>query len=83
MFAGGFATGRGRPLGEDDMCRWRLVLVAGLYGLVAWDASAQTLTEEQALARMRTEHPQLRVLQLTVRELEAATRERSLRATRR
>ncbi len=62
------------------MCRWRLVLVAGLYGLVAWDASAQTLTEEQALARMRTEHPQLRVLQLTVRELEAATRERSLRA---
>ena len=62
------------------MCRWRLVLVAGVCGLVVSDASAQTLTEAQALARMRTEHPQLRVLQLTVRELEAATRERSLRA---
>ncbi len=62
------------------MCRWRLVLVAGLCGLLVWDASAQTLTEEQALARMRTEHPQRRVLQLTVRELQAATRERSLLA---
>ena len=63
------------------MCRWRpLVLAAGFYGLVAWGASAQTLTEEQALARMRMEHPQLRVLRLTVRELEADARERSLLA---
>ena len=63
------------------MCRWRpLVLAAGLWGLVVWGASAQVLTEAQALARMRMEHPQLRVLRLTVRELEADTRERSLLA---
>ena len=61
------------------MYRWRpLVLAAGFCGLVAWGASAQTLTEEQALARMRMEHPQVRVLRLTVRELEADARERSL-----
>ena len=59
------------------MCRWP-VLAAGFCGLVAAGASAQTLTEEQALARMRMEHPQIRVLQFTVRELEAAARERSL-----
>ncbi len=63
------------------MCRWRpLVLAAGFCGLVAWGASAQTLTEEQALARMRMEHPQVRALRLTVRELEADARERSLLA---
>ena len=63
------------------MCRWRpLVLAAGFCGLVAWGASAQTLTEEQALARMRSEHPQERVLHFTVREVAAAARERSLLA---
>ena len=61
------------------MCRWRpLVLATGFCGLVAWGASAQTLTEEQALTRMRLEHPQVRVLRFTVREVEAAARERSL-----
>lgn len=61
------------------MCRWRpLVLATGFCGLVAWGASAQTLTEEQALTRMRMEHPQIRVLRFTVREVEAAARERSL-----
>ena len=63
------------------MCRWRqLALATGCCGLVAWGASAQTLTEEQALARMRVEHPQVRVLHFTVRELEAAARERGLLA---
>ena len=50
------------------MCRWRpLVLATGFCGLVAWGASAQTLTEKQALTRMRMEHPQIRVLRFTVR----------------
>ena len=63
------------------MCRWRpLVLAAGFCGLVAWDAAAQGLTEEQTLARMRMEHPEVRVLRLAVRELEADARERSLLA---
>ena len=61
------------------MCQGRrAVLVASLCALAVRGASAQTLTEEQALARMRTEHPQVRVLALTVRELEADIRERSL-----
>jgi cobalt-zinc-cadmium efflux system outer membrane protein len=55
-------------------------LVAGLSVLLVQAVSAQTLTEEQALARMRSEHPQIRLLDLTVRELEADTRERSLLA---
>ena len=56
----------------------RTVLVAGLSVLVVQAVSALTLTEEQALARMRLEHPQIRVLDLKVRELEADTRERTL-----
>ena len=63
------------------MRRWRpLVLATGFCGLVGWGASAQTLTEAQALTRMRMEHPQIRVLRFTVREVEAAARERSLLA---
>ena len=63
------------------MRRWRpLVLATGFCGLVGWSASAQTLTEAQALTRMRMEHPQIRVLRFTVREVEAAARERSLLA---
>ena len=58
----------------------RTVLVAGVSALVVQAVSAQTLTEEQALARMRSEHPQIRVLELSVRELEADTRERTLLA---
>ena len=61
------------------MCRWRpLVLATGFCGLVTWNADAQTLTEAQALTRMRMEHPQMRVLRFTVGEVEAAARERSL-----
>ena len=63
------------------MCRGRrTILVASLCALAVRGVSAQTLTEEQALARMRAEHPQVRVLGLTVRELEADARERSLLA---
>ena len=63
------------------MCRWRsLVLAAGFCGLVAWEASAQTLTETQALTRMRMEHPLIHVLRFRVNELAADARERSLLA---
>ena len=63
------------------MCRGRRILVvAGLCMLAARAASAQTLTEAHALARMRAEHPQVRALELTVRELEADVRERNLLA---
>ena len=63
------------------MRRWRpLVLATGFCGLVGWGASAQTLTEEQALTRMRMEHPQIRVLRFTVREVAADARERGLLA---
>ena len=63
------------------MCRWRpLVWATGFSGLFVWGVSAQTLTEEQALTRMRMEHPQVRALRFTVRELEADARERSLLA---
>ena len=63
------------------MCRWRPLFLAAVFcGLVPWGASAQPLTEEQALARMRMEHPQVRVLHFTVLELEAEARERSLLA---
>ena len=63
------------------MCRWQPLVLAALFcGLVAWDAAAQTVTEEEALARMRMEHPEVRVLRSTVRELEADARERSLLA---
>ena len=58
----------------------RIVLIVGFSALVVHTVSAQTLTEEQALARMRSQHPQIRVLGLTVRELEADTRERTLLA---
>ncbi len=63
------------------MCRGRrIVLIAGLSALAATGVSAQSLSEEQALVRMRAEHPQVRVLELTVRELEADLRERGLLA---
>ncbi len=63
------------------MCRWRpLGLAIGFCGLFAWNGSAQTLTETQALTQMRMEHPLVRVLQFRVREVEAAARERGLLA---
>ena len=43
-------------------------------------ALAQTLTEAEAIARMRQEHPALRAFRLSVREVEADARERSLPA---
>ena len=63
------------------MRQWpMLVAAAGVWCAAAAPASGQTLTEAQALARMRAEHPQLRALRLGVRELEADARERRLLA---
>lgn len=63
------------------MRQWRmLVMAAGVWCAAAAPAAGQTLTEAQALARMRAEHPQLRALRLGVRELEADARERRLLA---
>ena len=62
------------------MCQWRMVFMAAGVWCAAAPASGQTLTEAQALARMRAEHPQLTALRLGVRELEADTRERQLLA---
>lgn len=59
------------------MPQWRmLVVAAGFWCAAAAPLSGQTLTEAQALARMRAEHPQLTALRLGVRELEADLRER-------
>lgn len=61
------------------MRQWRYaVLAAGVWSVTAAPAIGQPLTEEQALARMRAEHPHLQALRLGVRELEADTRERRL-----
>ena len=63
------------------MWRWqRTILASWLWVLAVPGASAQVLTEAQALQRMRAEHPQAQVLALRVRELEANTRERSFLA---
>ena len=63
------------------MRRWQRTILAGwLWVLAVPGASAQVLTEAQALERMRAEYPQAQVLALRVRELEASTRERSLLA---
>jgi len=53
-------------------------LLAGCCLLSAGQVSAQILTEQQALARMRAEYPHVQVLRLTVRELEADVRERTV-----
>ena len=61
------------------MCRGRPLIWSIVFcWLFVWGISAQTLTEEEALARMRVEHPQVRVLHYTVRESEADARERRL-----
>lgn len=61
------------------MRQWRFaVLAAAAWGAAAAAADGQTLTEEQALARMRAEHPRLEALRRGVREVEADARERRL-----
>ena len=63
------------------MREWRFaVLLAGVWGASVTPAAGQTLTEEQALERMRAEHPHLAALRLGVGELEADMRERRLLA---
>lgn len=63
------------------MRQWQLVLLAaGACCAGAAPVSGQALTEAQALARMRAEHPHLTALRLGVRELEAGERERRLLA---
>ena len=57
--------------------RW---LLAGLCGAIASPGAAQSLTEAQAVARMRAEYPHVTALRLGVRELEADARERTLPA---
>ena len=67
------------------MNQWRrLGLVTAISGVVALaagavsPAAAQTLTEAEALARMRQEHPAVHALRFGVREVEADALERSL-----
>ena len=55
--------------------RW---LLAGLCVALASPGAAQSLTEAEAVARMRAEYPHVTALQLGVRELEADARERTL-----
>ena len=62
------------------MRRLRTAVVTAGVLCGAATAGGQTLTEAQALARMRAEHPQMTALRLGVRELEADTRERRLLA---
>lgn len=63
------------------MRQWQVaVMAAGVWCAAAAPAFGQTLTEAQALARMRAEHPHLTALRLGVRELEAGERERRLLA---
>ena len=61
------------------MRRWqRTILAIWIWGLAVPGASAQALTEAQALARMRAEHPHARVLALRMLELESDARERAV-----
>ena len=57
--------------------RW---LPAGLCVALASPGAAQSLTEAEAVARMRAEYPHVTALRLGVRELEADARERTLPA---
>ncbi len=64
------------------MRRWRLLTAATAaaacgWGLAAPPAFGQTLTEQQALQRLRREHPHPEALRLTAREAAAGARERS------
>ena len=63
------------------MRRWRLLVSAVVVcGPAAVVASGQSLTEDQALGRLRAEHPQLEAFRATVAELAAAVRQPSLPA---
>ena len=53
-------------------------LLAGLCVALASPGAAQSLTEAEAVARMRAEYPRVTALRLGVRELEADARERTL-----
>ena len=55
-------------------------LLAGLCVALASPGAAQSLTEAEAVARMRAEYPRVTALRLGVRELEADARERTLAA---
>ncbi len=57
--------------------RW---LLAGLCVALASPGAAQSLTEAEAVARMRAEYPHVTALRLGVRELAADARERTLAA---
>ncbi len=61
------------------MSRFKL-LAAGCWLLSGAAAAAQPLTEQEALARMRVEHPRVEALRLAVRESEAEARLRTVRA---
>ncbi len=63
------------------MRRWRfLAAAAAVCGPAAAVSSGQTLTEEEALSRLRAGHPQLEALRATVAELAASVRQPSLPA---
>ena len=63
------------------MRRWRfLATAAAVCGPAAAAAAGQTLTEDQALARLRAEHPRLEALRAGVEELAASVRQPSLPA---
>ena len=63
------------------MRRWRvLATAAAICGPAAAVAAGQTLTEDQALERLRAEHPRLEALRASVEELAASVRQPSLPA---
>ena len=63
------------------MRRWRfLAAAAAVCGPPAAVASGQTLTEEEALNRLRAGHPQIEALRATVAELAASVRQPTLPA---
>ena len=63
------------------MRRWRFLATAAAFcGPAAAAAAGQTLTEDQALDRLRAEHPRLEALRASVEELAASVRQPSLPA---
>ena len=63
------------------MRRWRfLAPVAAICGPAAAAVAGQTLTEDEALDRLRAEHPRLEALRASVEELSASVRQPSLPA---
>ena len=63
------------------MHRWRLLVsAAAICGPAAVIGSGQTLSEDQALVRLRAEHPRIEALRAAVEELAATVRQPSLPA---